>query len=519
MSERPAFDPRRVRVPKGERGRTSESALSVHAVNLMVRDAINRGLPQTLHVVGELGNLSRPASGHLYFTLKDSQSELRCVMWRSSAAKLSFDPEPGLELICTGSLEVYLPRGTYQLMVRKLEPRGVGALEIAFRQLREKLEQEGLFDPGRKKPLPRYPQRIALITSPHGAAIRDVLQTLSRRYPVLSIYLFAVPVQGEEAAPRIAQAIREVNRAANDLGGLDLAILTRGGGSLEDLWAFNEEVVARAIAASRVPIVSAVGHEVDVTISDLVADLRAPTPTAAAELITPELSDVLLHLERQADRLTRDVERQRMLGDARLRALLAYEGLAKPVGRIRQHEQWVDEAIQTLQEHLRRSFDDARQRLSRVELATIRYGSGADFARRGQALERLQHRLQRAVGRLLQRGEVRMSRARGALERRAPSRRIDRLDEQLSQFGRRLRYALRTYLARAKTRLQHGEDAARACSPERVLKRGYSVTRDHKTKKVIRSEAEVREGDRVVTQLADGEFPSIVEDPRQPRLF
>jgi len=266
VAERLPFDPARIRRPAPPRDAGGPTLLSVRQVNELVRGAIAAHLPPTLHVLGEIGDLSRPASGHLYLTLKDPSSELRCVMWRSTAASLKFAPEAGMEVIATGSLEVYTPRGTYQLIVRKLEPRGVGALEVAFRQLKEKLEREGLFDPRRKKPLPRIPERIAVVTSPTGAAIRDILHTLARRFPALEIIVFPVRVQGEGAAEEIAAAIRLLNEHAAALGGLDLAIVGRGGGSLEDLWAFNEEVVARAIAASRIPIVSAVGHEVDVKI-------------------------------------------------------------------------------------------------------------------------------------------------------------------------------------------------------------------------------------------------------------
>jgi hypothetical protein len=262
MAERQPFDPSRIQVPESERLPPVElpGTITPRQVNELVRGALARHIPQTLHVLGEIADLSRPQSGHIYFSLKDPHSELRCAMWRSTAVKLKFQPEPGMEVIATGGLEVYTPRGTYQLIVRKLEPRGVGALEVAFRQLKERLEREGLFDPARKKPLPKIPQRIAVVTSPTGAAIRDIVQTLARRFPALEILVWPVRVQGEGAAAEIAEAIRQLNRHAAALGGIDVAIVGRGGGSLEDLWAFNEEVAARAIAASEIPIILSPSH-------------------------------------------------------------------------------------------------------------------------------------------------------------------------------------------------------------------------------------------------------------------
>jgi len=232
-------------------------------------------------VEGEVSNLKRAASGHMYFSLKDAGAQIRAVVWKTDARLLRFEPKDGMHVLARGSLRVYPPRGDYQVSVQVLEPLGKGSLAQAFEELKERLEKEGLFAPGRKRPLPLLPRRIAVVTSPTGAVIRDILRVLHRRHPTLEVLVYPVRVQGEGAAGEIARAISALNR----LGGLDVVILARGGGTLEDLWAFNEESVARAIVASRIPTLSAVGHETDVTIADFVADVRAPTPSAAAELV------------------------------------------------------------------------------------------------------------------------------------------------------------------------------------------------------------------------------------------
>ncbi|MGB2985068.1 MAG: exodeoxyribonuclease VII large subunit, partial [Phycisphaerae bacterium] len=306
MTRQP-FNPNLIQAPAGERPGAAGGPLTVSQVTALVKQAIESALPSTIHVVGEISNFKRHSSGHLYFTLKDRFSELGCVMWRSAAATLKFKPADGLEVIATGTVEVFERTGRYQLYVRRIEPRGVGALELAFRQLCEKLSKEGLFDERHKQPLPAYPERMVLVTSPTGAAVADMLRTIERRFPCVQVFVFPVRVQGPGAASEIAAAIRRVNANSTALGGVDVMIVGRGGGSLEDLWPFNEEVVARAIHASRIPIISAVGHEVDVTIADLVADVRAATPTAAAELAVPVLEEVLAGLAAHESRLSRAV--------------------------------------------------------------------------------------------------------------------------------------------------------------------------------------------------------------------
>ncbi len=254
--------------------------ITVTQLTAQIKDLLEGSFPD-VWVEGEISNLSIPQSGHSYFTLKDQQSQVRAVLFRSSQRFLKFTLQHGIQVVCRGRVGVYEPRGEYQLILEYIEPKGIGALQLAFEQLKAKLEKEGLFDLERKRGLPLLPRRIGIITSPTGAAIRDMLRVIKRRHPRMHIIIYPVPVQGPDAAPSIVEALRHFNRE----GSVDVVIAGRGGGSLEDLWAFNEESVARAIHASAIPVISAVGHETDYTISDFVSDLRAPTPSAAAEMV------------------------------------------------------------------------------------------------------------------------------------------------------------------------------------------------------------------------------------------
>jgi exodeoxyribonuclease VII large subunit len=298
--------------------------LTVTQLTTHIKSLLEGSFPD-VWVEGELSNLSIPQSGHAYFTLKDQQSQIRAVLFRSSHRFLKFTLEHGMHVICRGRVSVYEPRGEYQLILDYIEPKGVGALQLAFEQLKARLEKEGLFELDHKKPLPVLPQRIGIITSPSGAAVRDMLRVIKRRHPKMQILIYPVPVQGVEAAPAIVEALRYFNREQN----VDVLIAGRGGGSLEDLWAFNEEAVARAIYASRLPVISAVGHETDYTISDFVSDLRAPTPSAAAEMVVESEENFRVGIGTLESRLVRSIkqlleqarstlrENLRILGDPR----------------------------------------------------------------------------------------------------------------------------------------------------------------------------------------------------------
>jgi exodeoxyribonuclease VII large subunit len=294
---------------------------------------------QDLWVQGEVSNFSRPSSGHLYFTLKDEKAALKCVMWRNAVLRQSFLPRDGEAIEVHGSISVYEVSGQYQLYADLIRPAGEGVLYQEFLRLKARLEAEGLFDPARKRPIPKWPRRIGIVTSPTGAALRDMLNTLRRRYPLVDVILAPTPVQGEEAPPSIVEAIRGLNEAIHP----DIILVARGGGSIEDLWAFNDERVARAIAASQAPVITGVGHETDFTIADFAADLRAPTPTAAAELATPNRDDLLASLADQAERLDRTI--QAILSSQRweLSSLQNRLQLRSPQVRLRTDRQRLDD--------------------------------------------------------------------------------------------------------------------------------------------------------------------------------
>ncbi len=273
--------------------------LSVSEVTALIKENLETAFAD-VYVVGELSRVTRASSGHLYMTLKDEGAVLQAVAWRNVAQGLRFRLEEGLQVVARGSVDVYAPRGSYQLIVTWMEPRGLGALQLAFRQMQEKLQKEGLFSPEHKVGLPPFPVRIGLVTSPTGAAVRDMINVIGRRWPLAQLYVYPCRVQGEGAAAEIAAGIARLNEKRPDL---DLMIVGRGGGSLEDLWAFNEEVVARAVFASRIPVVSAVGHEIDFTICDFAADVRAATPTEAGELVVPDRAEVASSLRLYRRRL------------------------------------------------------------------------------------------------------------------------------------------------------------------------------------------------------------------------
>ncbi len=314
-------------------------AISVAQLTAQIKDLVESGFP-SVWVAGEISNYSRPSSGHSYFTLKDEQAQIRAVMWRGTTSRVKFDLSDGLEVICHGHLDVYAPRGSYQLVVDEMQPKGVGALELALRKLREKLAAEGLFDPARKRPLPAFPRRLAFVTSPTGAAIRDFLEVLRRRWRGADVLVIPARVQGDGAAQEIVAGIKLANRLSPPP---DVLVVGRGGGSLEDLWTFNEEAVVRAIAASRIPTVSAVGHEIDVTLADLVADVRALTPSEAAERVVPSADEITKRLRGFHERLRASVARRLMILRTKFAALVTHRALRRPFDLIHERSRTLDE--------------------------------------------------------------------------------------------------------------------------------------------------------------------------------
>jgi exodeoxyribonuclease VII large subunit len=391
--------------------------LTVSQLTAQIKDLLEGGFP-SVWVAGEVSNFARPQSGHCYFTLKDDQAQIRAVMWRGTAARTKFELADGLEVICRGHVDVYAPRGSYQLVVDELQPKGVGALELALRKLREKLAAEGLFDPARKRRLPAFPRRVAFVTSPTGAAVRDFLEVLRRRWRGVDVLIIPARVQGEGAAAEIVAGIRAANRLVPPP---DVLVVGRGGGSLEDLWAFNEEAVVRAIAASKIPTVSAVGHEIDVTLADLAADVRALTPSEAAERTVPAADELIARLVGYRDRLRSGASRRLTLAQSRLDALAT-------------------------QRPFRRPFDLVHDRSRRLDELSLRAAG---------AIRTLLHQRQREFARLA-----------GGLQ---------------------------------------------SLSPLAVLERGYTITEDARTGRVVRAIDQLRVGQSIVTRLNKGSATSTVD--------
>jgi exodeoxyribonuclease VII large subunit len=373
--------------------RSGATFCTVSELTAQIKMVLEEGFAEVA-VQAEVSNLARPRSGHIYFSLKDDSAQIRAVLWKSEAQRIVFELTDGLAVRVWGRLAVYAPRGEYQLVIRRIEPEGIGALELAFRQTVARLAAEGLFDPARKRPLPRYPRRIVVVTSPSGAAVRDLLQVIGRRWRASEILIAPSRVQGAGAAAEVVAALALANRVA----GADLIIVARGGGSLEDLWTFNEEVVARAIVASRLPVVSAIGHEIDVTIADLAADRRALTPSEAGEICVPDAEEVRRTIQRLAQRL--DHSGRALIQDARAR---------------------LDRLADRTQRAIGRDLDGRRHRLAHVAaslealspLAVLARGYSLTFAADGTTLlrsaaevqigDRIQTRL--AKGRLVSRVE------------------------------------------------------------------------------------------------------------------
>jgi len=335
--------------------------LTVRELTRQLQEVVEEGFPDVF-VTGEISNLTRARSGHVYLTLKDAEATLSAVIWRSTAERIRHELDEGMAVLARGGLKVYPPRGQYQLVIRGIRPHGVGALQQAFEKLRARLEAEGLFDPAKKRPIPLLPQGVGVVTSRDGAAIRDVLKVVRRRFPGMEVVLAPARVQGDGSAEEVAAGIRRLN----ERGGLDVLIVGRGGGSAEDLWAFNEEPVARAIAASGIPVISAVGHEVDVTIADYVADVRAATPSAAAEIAVPDRAELVAGLRVIRRRLDTSVRSILSRERERLRALGGAYGVRRFLDRLREHSQRLDELSARLADGGARAVRERMDRLAEL---------------------------------------------------------------------------------------------------------------------------------------------------------
>jgi len=470
--------------------------LTVSQLTGLIDAVLKDALPPSLLVRGEVSNFNHHrGSGHAYFTLKDPDACIDCVMFKSDFVRVKFTPADGMELLARGHVGVYAQRGRYQLYVNRLDPMGQGALELAFRQLCAKLEREGLFRPERKRPVPRFPLRIAIITSTQTAALQDMLKVL-RRFSWLKLFVYHVAVQGDGAAEQIADAIAALGRMHRSVGGIDLILLGRGGGSLEDLWEFNEEVLARAIVASIIPILTGIGHEVDVTIADLAADQRAHTPTEAAQVAVANWRTARDVLDALSLRMRREMHMILRNARQRLAAAERHAVFRRPLDLIHAASQRLDEQQRRLLLAISSRVRNLRERLGALHRGIFR-----------AAEQRLRH------------AHDRLNRLVAALRERHPRHAVQLGRQRLEQLSSRLHRAMAENCACRRRQVEGEWGRLRALGPQEVLNRGYTITTLKKTGAILRSARQAKTGERIMTRFSDGSTQSIVEDQRQLPLF
>jgi exodeoxyribonuclease VII large subunit len=488
-----------------------EPPLSVTDLTGQIKLALKRAFGRTLVVRGEVSNFRGVnQSGHLYFRLKDQGAVIDAVMFRNSAAGLSFDLAEGLEVLATGRLDLYEQGGRYNLVVTQLAKVGTGALEVAFRKLKEKLEAEGLFAAERKRPIPPYPRAIAVMTSRTGAALADMLKVLSRT-PWLRVIVVPIPVQGEQAAPAIVRALKGVNGNRGRLGNVDLILLGRGGGSFEDLFEFSREEVARAIAESEIPVITGIGHETDTSIADFVADHRAHTPTEAATFAVRNWIRSEATLETARTMLYRDVGRS--LEHARQRLMVARRAVffARPEEIAGNRQRRVDDVSQQLREELLAQVRARQKRVAALLERLARHDPRRVLVLRRETLVKFEARLTHAMSRRLQSAGQRVAAAATRLERRHPAQRVMLLRQRLTTTASRLPPAMQARLADLARRLAHVETQLRLLGPESALARGYSLTLAAESGELVRTVRDAPPGTVLETRLADGSVRSRVD--------
>jgi exodeoxyribonuclease VII large subunit len=438
---------------------TNRDIYKVTRLNREVRAVLEGSFP-ALWVQGEISNLARPASGHIYFSLKDQHSQVRCAMFKNRMRSIKFSPENGMQILARANVSLYEGRGEFQLIMEHIEPAGEGALQRAFEDLKQRLHKEGLFDDARKKALPKYPKVITVITSPSGAAIRDILQVLNRRYPLASVNIYPVPVQGEGSAEKIVSALN----LANELQESDVIILARGGGSIEDLWSFNEEIVARAIYQSGIPVVSGIGHEIDFTIADFVADQRAPTPSAAAEMISPNIAELENTINQFQFQLSRNIK-----------------------SRLERH------CINLAQ--LNKRLPHPARQLQNIS----------------QGLDDIHLRMQQAMKSLLahKRGDI--LKVTSEINHFNPLQLLKLNKEKCLFLFEQLQNSYSHKIALANARINQVAHALNTVSPLATLERGYAIVTYKDSEKIIREVNELKENEQIMTRLANGKVISQVK--------
>ena len=449
--------------PNTLRGVNLSEIYSVSALNSTVRAVIEENFP-SVWVQGEISNLARPASGHIYFSLKDESAQVRCAMFRMSNRLLKFKPENGTQVLVRANVSLYEARGDFQLIVDHMEEAGAGILRRKFEELKSKLAEEGVFNAEHKREIPAFPSQIGIITSPSGAAVRDVVSVLKRRFPGIPVLIYPIPVQGDDAPPQI---VRMINKACQR-NECDVLILTRGGGSLEDLWAFNDERVARAVFDCTIPIVCGVGHEIDFTIADFVADVRAPTPSAAAELVSPDGSEWLIGIARTKSQLIKLMNQQLLQAQQKL--------------------SWLNKRIQ-----------HPRQRIQRIS----------------QRLDELEQRLVHVFQIYRHTAAARLTSLTVRLQQRSPAHRLENLALTQQGLHQRMQNAMTNKLVSSKQQFASLSRALEAVSPLATLGRGYAIVRKKDDNSIVRDAKQLKIGEQLTTQLQHGKVISKVTETKE----
>jgi len=485
--------------------RSDRDIYTVSRLNREVRVVLERGFG-TLWLEAEISNLAKPSSGHWYFSLKDAGAQVRCAMFRQRNMLCAFTARDGQKVLVRARIGLYEPRGEYQLIVDHMEDAGLGALKRQFEELSAKLEREGLFAADRKRPLPKLPTRIGIVTSPTGAAVRDILHVLARRFPAVAVLIYPVPVQGAQAAADIIAAVAMAGRRAE----CDVLILARGGGSLEDLWAFNDERLARAIVASPIPIITGIGHEIDFTIADFAADMRAPTPSAAAELVVPDADEWHDAFMRLGARLQRCMRRRIEGHGERLRWLTGRAATASPAARLTQQAQRLDELEQCLLRALRRQLLTARERLHWLTGRAGLVSPSARLAQQGLRLENLRQRLDRAWQQLHGARRAALSDNQSRLWRASPVGQVRHTAARHAALFARLQAAELSQLRRSRERLLPLVRTLNAVSPLATLERGYAIVTSA-TGHILRDAADAPPDTIIEARLSVGRVRARVE--------
>ena len=435
----------------------TKNIYTVSQINSLIKIALEENLPSRLIIRGEISDWKHHSSGHCYFSLKEEGAILPCVMWASKFKNIKFSPEDGMEVLNTGHIDVYTLGGKYQLYVDKLEPAGVGALQLAFEQMVAKLRKEGLFDETHKKALPLYPMRIGILTSESGAALHDITDSIHSRWPCAKLFLYPVPVQGEGSAVKIASALRDINKRNQKLK-LNVLIVGRGGGAMEDLWAFNEEVLARAIFDSSVPVISAVGHEIDTTIADLVADAKASTPTKAGIVAAPDMQEILGQLIAIEQRLDSHTQARLKIAEHKLEVILANAVFRNPLVLVQNNRQQLDELTAELPEVINAILAKAHRELSAAYEQIIRI---------------------------------------------EPHRLLGNKTVELNNWQNQANVGISAIINNCRMRLTAQENRLSALNPKSVLQRGYSITTNKQTGLLVKTSEDIRIGDYLITELAN----------------